>query len=51
MNNFALYIDADNVSYKQMSKIVSEFTPDMNFCIKKNFWRLVKNRIKNGVNM
>lgn len=46
MNNFALYIDADNVSHKQMSKIVSEFTQDMNFCVKKIFGDWSKTELK-----
>jgi uncharacterized LabA/DUF88 family protein len=46
MNNFGLYIDADNVSHKQMNKIVSEFTPDMNFCIKKIFGDWSKTELK-----
>ena len=46
MNNFALYIDADNVSHKQVSKIFSEFSSDMNFCIKKIFGDWSKTELK-----
>ena len=47
MNNYAIYIDADNVSYKHMNFIVSQFKQNTNFCIKKIFGDWSKTELKN----